>query len=100
MSLTSLSPLHSARTKEQVADLHLMEARAKLLDLAAFLDRLDRATGAADYRIQGLQSAIPFLLKQDSNRVAMILNHWSDPTTKPADKAETKAASGIWPGLK
>ncbi len=100
MSLTPLNPLDSNRTKEQVADLHFMEARAKLLDLAAFLDRLDRATGVPDYRIQGLKSAIPFLLNQEPHRVAKILNHWSDPTTKPADQAETKAASGVWLGLK
>ena len=33
------------RSREQVADLHFMDARYKLLDLAAFLDRLDRAAG-------------------------------------------------------
>jgi hypothetical protein len=29
--------------REQVIDLYFMEARAKLIDLAAFLDRVDRA---------------------------------------------------------
>ena len=34
-------------TGPQVVDLYFMEHRAKLLDLAAFLDRLDRAAPPA-----------------------------------------------------
>jgi hypothetical protein len=64
-----------------------MDARYKLLDLAAFLDRLDRA-------------ALPLLLEKDEGRVARILNLWSDPSVEPIAKADTKAASGVWPGLK
>ena len=33
-------------TRQQVLDLYFMENRAKLIDLAAFLDRVDRATGS------------------------------------------------------
>jgi hypothetical protein len=58
-----------------------------LLDLAAFLDRLDRA-------------ALPLLLEKDEGRVARILTLWSDPSVAPIEKADTKAASGVWPGLK
>ncbi len=43
------------RSRQQVADLHFMDARYKLLDLAAFLDRLERATGADDHRVRGLR---------------------------------------------
>lgn len=100
MALHALSTIDSVRTKEQVADMHFMEARSKLLELAAFLDRVERATGAPDYRIKGLQSALPLLLKDGTERVATILHHWSDPTINPADKAETKAASGVWSGIK
>lgn len=31
--------------RQQLLDLYYLEARAKLIDLAAFLDRLDRAPG-------------------------------------------------------
>jgi hypothetical protein len=31
--------------------------------------------------------------------VAAILDLWSDPTPLPAEKADTKSASGVWPGL-
>lgn len=95
-----LRVLDSERTKIQVLDLHFAEARAKLLDLAAFLDRVNRAQGPIDYRIAGLLSALPLLQKECPDRVAQILHQWSDPTATPADKAETKAASGIWSGAK
>jgi hypothetical protein len=77
-----------------------MDARYKLLDLAAFLDRLEKATGPEDHRVLGLRAALPILLKADGDRVAQILHLWSDPSVAPIEKADTKAASGVWPGLK
>jgi hypothetical protein len=88
------------RTRQQVADLHFMDARYKLLDLAAFLDRLERASGPEDHRVLGLRKALPLLLEGGPDRVARILHLWSDPTVEPAPKADTKAATGVWPGLK
>ena len=100
--MSDFNPLASTacRTRDQVADLHFMDARYKLLDLAAFLDRLEKATGSDDHRIRGFRAALPFLLKSGDNRVAQILNLWSDPSVVPIEKADTKAASGVWPGLK
>ncbi len=88
-----------ARSKGQVADLHFMDARSKLLDLAAFLDRLERASGADDHRVRGLRAALPLLLASGDDRVAKILHLWSDPSTAPIEKADTKSASGVWPGI-
>jgi hypothetical protein len=88
------------RTRDQVADLHFMDARFKLLDLAAFLDRLEKASGPEDHRVRGLRAALPLLLQSGDDRVAQILHLWSDPSVAPIEKADTKAASGVWPGLK
>ncbi len=89
-----------SRSRDEVTDAHFMETRAKLLDLAAFLDRLERAVGADDHRVRGLRAALPILLEKDPARVAKILNLWSDPTTAPIEKSDTKAASGVWPKIK
>ena len=43
--------------------------------------------------------ALPLLLEKDEGRVARLLTLWSDPTAEPIAKADTKAASGVWPGL-
>ena len=45
-------------------------------------------------------AALPLLLEKDEGRVARILTLWSDPSVAPIEKADTKAASGVWPGLK
>lgn len=100
MSTPQPHPGAPALTREQVADLHFMDARYKLLDLAAFLDRLDRAAGGEDHRVRGLRAALPLLLEKDEGRVARILTLWSDPSDAPIEKTDTKAASGVWPGLK
>lgn len=92
--------MSSPSTRQKVADLHFMEARAKLLDLAAFLDRLERASGPDDHRVRGLRGALTILLEEKNpERVAKILNQWSDPTTAPLDQASTQSATGVWPKI-
>jgi len=86
-------------TRQEIANLHFMDARAKLLDLAAFLDRVDRSAGSDDHRIRGLRLALKFLTEGNKNRVEEILNQWSDPTAEPLEKSDTKAATGVWPQL-
>ncbi len=39
-------------TKQQVLDLYFLDARHKLVEIAAFLDRADRATSQADFRLK------------------------------------------------
>jgi hypothetical protein len=89
----------STPTRKEVADLHFMDARAKLLDLAAFLDRVDRSSGSDDHRIRGLRLALKVLSEGNKNRVEEILNQWSDPTVEPSEKSDTKSATGVWPKL-
>jgi hypothetical protein len=84
-------------TRQQVLDLYFIDARHKLIDLAAFLDRVDRAPGADDFRIQALRTALAELAKNNPDRAARVLLALSDPTTEPIASATTKAASGAWP---
>ena len=87
--------------REQVIDLYFMEARAKLIDLAAFLDRVDRAPGADDFRMAAFRRALQ-RTSQRRRRIGpkRVLVSLSDPTTAPLLAATTKAASGAWPGPK
>lgn len=85
-------------TRQHVLDLYFMEARAKLIDLAAFLDRVDRATGDADFRLTGFNEALQQLGAGHAQRARNVLLSLSDPTTEPVPAATTKAASGAWPG--
>lgn len=54
-------------TPRETLDRHFLEMRAKLIDVAAGLDRIDRAGGAADDpRLAQLRQAID-ALKQDAD---------------------------------
>jgi hypothetical protein len=84
-------------TRQQVLDLYFMEARAKLIDIAAFLDRVDRAEGAEDFRIKAFRHALQQLEQPKPERAKAVLLDLSDPTTEPIARATTKAAAGAWP---
>ena len=87
-------------TRQQVLDLYFMEARAKLIDLAAFLDRVERAEGAEDFRMKAFRAALAELTPAQKHRAKRVLQSLSDPTTDPIPAATTKAACGAWPGTK
>ena len=83
--------------KKELLDLQFIEARHKLLDLAAFLDRIDRAEGDGDFRIQALRAALPILLESRGDRARAILEALSDPTTEPIPQATIQGAFGAPP---
>jgi hypothetical protein len=86
-------------TRQQVLDLYFMDARARLIDLAAFLDRVDRASGAEDFRLNAFRLALAEVGKNNPDRARRVLLALSDPTSEPIPAATTKAAIGAWPGL-
>ena len=83
-------------SKNDLLDLQFIEARHKLIDLAAFLDRIDRYPGQADFRFGALQSALPILLAERPDRARAVLEALSDPTTEPITQATTQGACGAW----
>lgn len=87
-------------TRQQILDLYFMEARAKVIDLAAFMDRVERADGEEDFRMKAFREALKELEKGNSDRAKRVLLSLSDPTTEPIAEATTKAASGAWPRVK
>ena len=82
--------------RQQLLDLYYLDARAKLIDLAAFLDRLDRAEGESDFRFNAFNKALPELQAGNGSRTERILQALSDPTNEPIPAATTKAACGAW----
>ena len=84
--------------RRELLDLYYLEARAKLIDVAAFLDRLDRADGAPDFRSTAFTQALTQLERGRQARVERVLASLSDPTSEPIPAATTKAACGAWLG--
>jgi hypothetical protein len=85
-------------TRQQVLDLYFMDARSKLIDLAAFLDRVERASGEEDFRMKALRSALKELSGGHNEKAKQVLVTFSDPTKEPIEAATTKAACGAYPG--
>ena len=83
-------------TRQQVLDLYFVDARHKLIDLAAFIDRVDRADGPEDFRMKAFREALAELTKNNPDRARQVLLAFSDPTTEPIAAATTKAACGAW----
>ena len=86
-------------TRQQVLDLYFMDARSKLIDLAAFMDRVQRSEGEEDFRMKAFRRALEELSGKNPERAAGILKSLSDPTPEPIPAATTKAACGAWPGI-
>ena len=85
--------------REGVTDLYFAEARSKLIDLAAFLDRVERSEGSDDFRMKSLRAALKELSSSEPEKTKRILMLLSDPTTEPVAQAGEKSASGAWPGF-
>jgi hypothetical protein len=80
-----------------LADLGFMDARSKLIDLAAFLDRVQCAGQDGDFRVQALKRAITRLSLDQPTRAREVLLSFSDPSTEPVAKAAMQGAIGACP---
>ena len=95
----------SERTKlsaDEILNRYFLESRARLLDIAAFLDRIDRAPGAEqtrqDFRYRALMGGIFQLLEADGPRAQAILQGLSDQTAEPVPAAGEASAHGAFAG--
>jgi hypothetical protein len=84
-------------TRQEVLDLYFMDARCKLIELAAFIDRVERGSGAEDFRMTEFRKALG-ALNASGGRAEKVLLALSDPTAEPIAAATTKAACGAYPG--
>lgn len=80
-----------------LVDLGFMDSRSKLIDLAAFLDRVQRAGQEGDFRVAALKQAIKLLAGDQPERARNILLSFSDPSAEPIPKATTQGAVGAVP---
>ena len=80
--------------KQKVLDLYFLDARHKLIDIAAFLDRVERSSGRDDFRLAAFRAALGKLTGNRKHKAKNVLLAFSDPTTRPIDKAPGKGACG------
>jgi hypothetical protein len=83
-------------TQQQVLDLYFLDARHRLIEIAAFLDRVERAGGKDDFRLKAFRAALGKLNSGQNEKVKQVLLAFSDPTSVPIAKAKGKSAAGAW----
>ena len=94
----------SPKTGRELVDEYFIENRTRLLEIAAFLDRLDRTDTALvdrDFRVRAFKEALRQLENRPASgepqtRVERIQHLLSDPTTEPLEKLDTKSARGAY----
>ena len=95
----------SPKTGRELVDEYFIENRTRLLEIAAYLDRLDRTDSSLvdrDFRVRAFREA-PRLLEdrpsaagEPQTRVERIQQLLSDPTTEPLEKLDVKSARGAY----
>lgn len=85
-------------TKQQVLDLYFLNARHQLIEVAAFLDRVERADGKDDFRLKSFHAALTKLGGKEKHKAKALLLAFSDPTKRPVAKAAGNSACGAYAG--
>jgi hypothetical protein len=90
----------SPLTAREVVDEYFIENRNRLLELAAFLDRVDRADpsyAAKDFRMKAVAEALA-AAGQPGGRLDRLQLLFSDPTLEPLGALDRKSAWGAYDG--
>jgi len=88
-------------TERELVEEYFIENRTKVLDIAAFLDRLDRARemdAEDDFRVVAFRKALQALCIHEGPRVQTIQMILSDPNTDLLEQLDRKSAFGAYGG--
>jgi hypothetical protein len=83
----------------ELTDEYFIENRNRLLEIAAFLDRLDRADPGrtrTDFRLRAFREALTVLASSSPEYVAQIQALLSDPRSEPIPTLDRKSAQGAF----
>ena len=89
----------SPLTQKQLLDQSFLDERNRVLEVAAFLDRFERAKkgdGKGDFRYRALLKSLSILNKKEGGRVKKIQMILSDPSTKLLPSLDQKSADGAY----
>src|SRR5215208_1832968 len=88
-------------SQRQLLEEYFIEHRTKILDLAAFLDRLDRAReqdAGDDFRLTAFRQALEALSADTPSRIQAVQMILSDPRSELLESLDRKGALGAYGG--
>jgi len=82
--------------KQDIQNLYFMDSRYKLLDIAAYLDRVERHEGEADFRHPAFLKALNDMISppQGLTRAQAVHHAFSDHSEELAETASIQFANG------
>ena len=87
-------------TSQQTLDAFFLDARSRLLDLAAILDRVDRAPGstamAGDPRLRTIRAGIEALLQEQAGRAEVVQQLFSLPYDPTWPRPNPRSGATAW----
>ena len=86
-------------TQRELIDEYFMEERVKVIALAAFLDRLERAReldAEDDFRLRSIRDALAVLTGDEGGRVQRVQMIFSDPRSELLEELDQKSAKGAY----
>lgn len=97
-----MSAEKSPMSAEEILDTYFIDNRARLLEIASFLDRIDRTEdsreGKSDFRYRAFIMALKIILDSGGNRTKAVQLHFSDLSGEPLESAVGLKAFGAWRG--
>jgi hypothetical protein len=95
---TQTSPLSG----KSILDIYFLENRARILEIASFLDRIARSNDSpearADFRYKAFMSALELLVAPGERKTRAIQESLSDMSPDPIESALGLQALGAWEG--
>ena len=90
-------------TAKEVIDAYFIENRWRILEIAAFLDRVDRSkdpeAGKKDFRYRALKNALKILVESGEERTEALQRNFSDLSAEPVEVGPVfKGTFGAWEG--
>lgn len=93
---------NSPMPAKQALELYFLDNRARLLEIASFLDRLDRYKDSAaakdDFRYKSFIKALKLIIGTEKDRTINVQLLFSDLTAEPIESAAGLKAFGAWEG--
>ncbi|MBI4844431.1 MAG: hypothetical protein HY809_08940 [Nitrospirae bacterium] len=85
---------------KEALEKYFLDNRARMLEIASFLDRIDRYSGSPeakeDFRYKSLMKALKIILESEDERTKKVQLFFSDLSSAPLEKVTDQKAYGAW----
>ncbi|MBI4827148.1 MAG: hypothetical protein HY807_12135 [Nitrospirae bacterium] len=85
---------------KEALEKYFLDNRARMLEIASFLDRIDRYSGSSeakeDFRYKSLVDALKIIVETENDRTKYVQLRLSDLSDKPVENIIDPKAYGAW----